>query len=76
VVIGGASPLAHSGELFDRVNAEMPDFVKDLHTKGLLTVETYQASGNERKVSSPIPYIGMQVGEGSGSIDTALLVAR
>jgi hypothetical protein len=62
LIIGGSSPLAHSGELFDRVNAKMPDFVKDLNTKGLLTVETYHAPGNEGKVSRPIPYhIGMQI---------------
>ncbi|OCK73177.1 Clavaminate synthase-like protein [Lepidopterella palustris CBS 459.81] len=46
---GGESPLCHIGELFDRVQAEMPQFVEDLAKKGLLTTDNYQAPGKESK---------------------------
>jgi len=46
---GGESPLAHSTELFDRVNQEMPEFVKEVNEKGLISPDIYRAPGKEAK---------------------------
>ncbi|OGE55068.1 hypothetical protein PENARI_c005G10441 [Penicillium arizonense] len=46
---GGESPLAHSTELFDRVFAEMPEFVEEVNEKGLISPDIYRPPGNEGK---------------------------
>lgn len=46
---GGESPFAHSAELFDRVNAEMPEFVEKVAKRGLNSPDVYRAPGKEAK---------------------------
>lgn len=46
---GGESPFAHSAELFDRMNEEMPEFVKEITEKGLISPDIYRAPGKEAK---------------------------
>lgn len=53
--VGGGSPIAHSGELFARVQEEIPDLVRNLSEKNLISVQVYPsktykstaAKGNE-----------------------------
>lgn len=44
---GGESPFAHSAEFYDRVKAELPQFVEDLATKKLISPDVYRAPGKE-----------------------------
>lgn len=44
---GGESPFAHSAELFDRVNEELPEFVRDVTEKGLSSPDVYRPPGKE-----------------------------
>lgn len=46
---GGESPFTHSAELYDRVLAEMPEFVERVAAKGLNSPDIYRAPGNEGK---------------------------
>ncbi|KAK4938706.1 hypothetical protein LTR10_020889 [Elasticomyces elasticus] len=46
---GGESPFAHSTELYERINQEMPEFVKDITEKGLDSPDVYRAPGKEGK---------------------------
>jgi len=46
---GGECPLAHSAEVFNRINAQMPDFVQTLSKKGLISPQKYRAKGKEGK---------------------------
>lgn len=46
---GGESPFAHSAELFDRVNEELPEFTKEVSEKGLISPDVYRAPGKEGK---------------------------
>lgn len=53
--VGGGSPIAHSAELFERVNTEIPELVRELSAKKLISVQVYSsrtskstaAKGNE-----------------------------
>lgn len=44
---GGESPFCHSTELFDRIQEELPEFVKEATEKGLMSPEYYQPPGKE-----------------------------
>jgi alpha-ketoglutarate-dependent taurine dioxygenase len=44
---GGESPFAHSAEFYDRMEAELPQFVHDLATKKLISPDVYRAPGKE-----------------------------
>ena len=46
---GGESPFAHSTELYERVSEEMPEFVKEVSEKGLISPDIYRAPGKEAK---------------------------
>ncbi|GAB7356271.1 hypothetical protein MBLNU459_g7080t1 [Dothideomycetes sp. NU459] len=46
---GGESPFAHSTELYERINEEMPEFVKEVAEKGLNSPDIYRAPGKEAK---------------------------
>jgi hypothetical protein len=47
---GGESPLGHSAEVFDVVNKELPDFIRELNEKGgLMSPDIYRAPGKEGK---------------------------
>lgn len=46
---GGESPLGHSTELFERVNAEIPEFIEEVTKKGLMSPDIYRAPGKEGK---------------------------
>lgn len=46
---GGESPFAHSAELYDRINAEMPEFVKEIAERGINSPDIYRAPGKEAK---------------------------
>ena len=47
---GGETPLAHSCEVFDRIQSEMPEFIVELDKRGLAMRQVYRAAGNEGKV--------------------------
>lgn len=40
---GGESPIAHSAEFFDKVNEEMPEFVKEVSKRGIISPDSYRA---------------------------------
>ncbi|KAM0747649.1 Clavaminate synthase-like protein [Meredithblackwellia eburnea MCA 4105] len=46
---GGATPLANSLEVFERVFAELPEFVEELQQRGLSMRQVYRAPGNTGK---------------------------
>lgn len=46
---GGESPFAHSAEMYDRVNEEMPEFVREVNEKGLISPDIYRPPGKEAK---------------------------
>jgi alpha-ketoglutarate-dependent taurine dioxygenase len=46
---GGESPIAHSAEFFDRINEEMPEFVKEVSEKGIISPDNYKAPAKGAK---------------------------
>ena len=45
--VGGASPIAHSANVFDKVNEQIPGFVKDVQEHGLAMKMVFRAPGKE-----------------------------
>jgi translation initiation factor IF-1 len=46
---GGESPFCHSGELFDRLKEDIPEFVEEAARRGLNSPDVYRAPGKEGK---------------------------
>jgi len=46
---GGESPFAHSTELYDRLQEEMPEFIEKVAELGLNSPDVYRAPGKEGK---------------------------
>ncbi|MCJ1302223.1 hypothetical protein MMC08_005026 [Hypocenomyce scalaris] len=44
---GGESPFAHSTELYERINAEMPEFIEEIQAKGIISPDTFSAPRND-----------------------------
>ncbi|KAF7557290.1 hypothetical protein G7Z17_g793 [Cylindrodendrum hubeiense] len=44
---GGLSPIAHSANVFDKISAEIPELVKDVHERGLGMKMVFRAPGKE-----------------------------
>ncbi|KAM5345419.1 hypothetical protein ACJ41O_011281 [Fusarium nematophilum] len=49
---GGASPIAHSANVYEKVKAEIPELVKEVHERGLGMKMVFRAPGKESKVNS------------------------
>ncbi|TEA13260.1 Clavaminate synthase-like protein [Colletotrichum sidae] len=49
---GGATPIAHSAKVFERVQSEIPELVEEVHKRGLGMKMVFRAPGNEAKVNS------------------------
>lgn len=51
--MGGGSPIGNSLEMFERVQAEMPEFIEELQKRGLHMKQVYpKPYYNDGKVSS------------------------
>jgi hypothetical protein len=46
---GGESPLAHVGEVYDRIDKELPEFLEQVQAKGLMSPDIYRPPGMEGK---------------------------
>ncbi|KAK1852231.1 taurine catabolism dioxygenase [Colletotrichum chrysophilum] len=49
---GGATPIANSANVFEKVQAEIPELVEQVHKRGLGMKMVFRAPGNEAKVNS------------------------
>ncbi|KAL2680883.1 hypothetical protein Neosp_008486 [[Neocosmospora] mangrovei] len=50
--IGGASPIAHSANVYEKVKAEIPELVEEINKRGLGMKMVFRAPGKESKVNS------------------------
>ncbi|OLN88188.1 Clavaminate synthase-like protein 1 [Colletotrichum chlorophyti] len=48
---GGATPIAHSANVFEKVQAEIPELVDEIHKRGLGMKMVFRAPGHEAKVN-------------------------
>ncbi|RSM00498.1 hypothetical protein CEP52_009100 [Fusarium oligoseptatum] len=49
---GGASPIAHSANVYEKVKAEIPELVEEVNKRGLGMKMVFRAPGKESKVNS------------------------
>ncbi|KAF6836443.1 hypothetical protein CPLU01_03727 [Colletotrichum plurivorum] len=49
---GGATPIANIANVFEKVQAEIPELVEQIHKRGLGMKMVFRAPGNEAKVNS------------------------
>ncbi|EFQ36066.1 taurine catabolism dioxygenase TauD/TfdA [Colletotrichum graminicola M1.001] len=49
--IGGATPIAHSANVFEKVESEIPELVEEIHKRGLGMKMVFRAPGDEAKVN-------------------------
>ncbi|KAH8655249.1 hypothetical protein BX600DRAFT_385851 [Xylariales sp. PMI_506] len=48
---GGATPIAHSANVFEKVQAQIPELVEQVRDRGLGMKQVFRAPGNEAKVN-------------------------
>ncbi|KAK1976477.1 hypothetical protein LZ30DRAFT_774061 [Colletotrichum cereale] len=49
---GGATPIANSANVFEKVQSEIPELVEEIHKRGLGMRMVFRAPGDEAKVNS------------------------
>ncbi|WRT65278.1 uncharacterized protein IL334_002221 [Kwoniella shivajii] len=58
-VTGGESPVGNSLEMFERINAEIPDFVEEVQKRGLSMTQIYPAPYENDGKSNYFDYTGV-----------------